>query len=512
MTLNIRTLARRIHPLARRTPRALGVLAAGLLALAAGCAGPDESADEAEVGSVVVTQWNDSTELFLEYPHLLAGQATGNWAIHLSSMKDFGPIRSGTLSVEFFDGSTPAEKFTIEGVARDGIFLLDPVIERTGRYRVELSLESPQVRSRHLLPEVQVFASAGELPAEDEEEAGGISFLKEQQWKIAFAVAPAIVDTVQQTISVPGEIVAPDGSLIEVSAPADGIATAAANRNAPSVGQRVRVGQVLAVLSPTSQEGGIAEVRASLERAEREVARSERLFSAGAIPERRLEEARHDLEVNRAQATAMGGVGGEGANAYRLRMTSPIAGVVARRSFVPGGRVRAGEPLFTIVDPTSGWLRASVPAAVAGSIPDDAVAAFTLEGSEEVLETSELVSVGNMLDPKSRTVPVVFEIGSVDGRFTFGQLARAAVPTGDLQTGVVIPNAAVIDDNGTPVAFVQAGGETFERRVLRMGATDGRNTRVVSGIEPGEMVVTVGAYQVRLASMSAGEFAGGHAH
>jgi hypothetical protein len=86
------------------------------------------------------------------------------------------------------------------------------------------------------------------------------------------------------------------------------------------------------------------------------------------------------------------------------------------------------------------------------------------------------------------------------------------VPTGDLQTGVVIPNAAVIDDNGTPVAFVQAGGETFERRVLRMGATDGRNTRVVSGIEPGEMVVTVGAYQVRLASMSAGEFAGGHAH
>jgi hypothetical protein len=35
---------------------------------------------------------------------------------------------------------------------------------------------------------------------------------------------------------------------------------------------------------------------------------------------------------------------------------------------------------------------------------------------------------------------------------------------------------------------------------------------VVSGIRPGEMVVTVGAYQVRLASMSGGDFAGGHTH
>jgi RND family efflux transporter MFP subunit len=475
------------------------------------CAGNDEAVEELEHESVVITQWNDSTELFLEYPHVLAGQATGNWAIHLSSMKDFKPIRSGTLTVRFLSAEGAAETFTIDSVARDGIFLLDPVIARPGMYQVELALESPQVSSRHMLPEVRVFAQEDEIPyAEEEERGGGIAFLKEQQWQIAWEVIPAREDTVQNTIAAPGEVVAPDGALVEISAPMDGIAAAAANRGAPSVGQSVRQGQVLVVLSPTAQDGGFAQARSRLERLEREVERDERLYAAGAIPQRRLEEARHDLEVARAEVSAMGagGVGGD----YRLRLTSPINGVVARRSFVPGGRVEAGTPLFTIVDPRTAWLRVQVPAAAATGIPASARATFTTDGSQQVRTTSRLVSVGSVLDPRTRTVPVVFEIADAGALFTFGQLAQVAVPSGGNVTGVVIPNQAIIDDNGTPVAYVQAGGEEFERRVLSLGASDGVRTHVVAGIRPGEMIVTTGAFQVRLASMSGDDFAGGHAH
>jgi hypothetical protein len=62
--------------------------------LAGGCVNSEVDTQEAEIGAVVVTQWNDSTELFLEYPHPVAGEATGNWAIHLTDMDDFKPIRS----------------------------------------------------------------------------------------------------------------------------------------------------------------------------------------------------------------------------------------------------------------------------------------------------------------------------------------------------------------------------------------------------------------------------------
>ena len=86
---------------ARRHVELVAITAVAALAMLAGCGDDAAEIDEHEYGSIVITQWNDSTELFLEYPHLLAGEAMGNWAIHLSSMKDFKPITTGSLTVRF---------------------------------------------------------------------------------------------------------------------------------------------------------------------------------------------------------------------------------------------------------------------------------------------------------------------------------------------------------------------------------------------------------------------------
>jgi RND family efflux transporter MFP subunit len=466
------------------------------------------------IASVVVTQWNDSTELFLEYPHPVAGTPTGNWAIHLTDLEDFAPIRSGSLTVRFTPGTGSGEEqtYTLEAPARDGIFLLDPAVQRPGTYTVELELSSPQVTSRHVLTAVRVYASMEEAPLEGqggEAEGGGIAFLKEQQWVIPFDVDPAREREVQRTILAPAEIVPPDGALVQVSAPVAGIAPANANRDAPSVGSRVRQGQVLVVLAPATQEGGFTEVRGRVERLEREVDRAERLAAVGAIAARRLEEARHELGIARAELEAMGGdVGGD----FLLRLTAPITGVVATRDFVPGGRVTAGVPLFTVVDPSRAWLRVRVPVTWVGAL-GRGPARFTLEGgSPAVHETVGLLSMGTVMDSLSRTVPVVYEVAERGDPFTFGQIASAAVPVDGAETGVTIPASAILDDNGTPVAYVQTGGETFERRVLTLGASDGRSAIVQAGIALGDMVVVTGAYQVRLASLSGNEFAGGHAH
>jgi cobalt-zinc-cadmium efflux system membrane fusion protein len=483
---------------------------AGLTFASSSCGGPDADLQEPEIGVVVVTQWNNSTDLFLEYPHPVAGQQTGNWAIHLSDMEDFRPIRSGRLTVTFRSEGDRVETFLVEAPARDGIFLLDPLVEEAGNYRVELSLASPQVNSLHVLPRVSVFSGLEEaLAVEDAEDDGGIAFLKEQQWVIPFALKPVAEHDVQRTVPAPGEIVPPDGALVQVSALVDGIALANKNRNAPSVGEAVREGQILVVLAPTAQEGGFAQARGRVERLVREVQRSERLVEAGAIPRTRLEEARHDLEVARAELDAMGG-GTDGD--YSLSLRAPISGVVAERSFLPGSRVEAGEPLFTIVNPSTAWLRVQMSATTATSVPEEARATFRTGDSDQVFETSRRLSVGSVMNPETRTVPVVFEIGSGRGPFTFGQLAQATVPIGGVTNGIAVPNNAILDDNGTAVAYVQTGGETFLRRVLTLGARDGTRTQILAGLNLGERVVTVGAYQVRLASLSGGDFAGGHSH
>ena len=477
---------------------------------AGGCADSGADTQEVEIGVVVVTQWNDATELFLEYPHPVAGEATGNWAIHLTDMEDFKPIRSGSLTARFASATGTAETFEIDVPARDGIFLLDPVVREPGTYRVELELTSAQVSSKHILDQVVVYPSLEEpLAVAETEDEGGIAFLKEQQWVIPFAVHPTGEGEVHRTVVAPGEIVPPDGALVQVSALVEGIAPAEGNRDAPSVGEEVREGQILVVLAPTAQEGGFAQARGRVERLEREVERAERLFEAGAIPSRRLEEARHDLEIAQAEVDAMGGMTDDN---YRLSLRAPISGVIAERSFVPGGRVEPGEPLFTIVDLSTAWLRVQMSAAAATSIPDDARATFTTEDSDLVFGTSRLLSVGSVINPQTRTVPVVFETEETGAVLTFGQLAQAAVPTGGTVMGIVLPNSAILDDNGTWVAYVQTGGEAFERRILTLGASDEVRSQVLAGVSLGDMVVTTGAYQVRLASLSGGEFAGAHTH
>jgi membrane fusion protein, heavy metal efflux system len=326
------------------------------------------------------------------------------------------------------------------------------------------------VSSRHVLPEVVVFAQESEIPhAEGEEEGGGIAFLKEQQWQIGWEVVPAREDTVQNTTLAPGEIVAPDGALVEISSSVDGIADAARTATHRRSARRCAPARCSSCCRRRRRTAG------SRRRVHGWSGWSERSrATSGSTPQERSRSAgsrrRGTTSRSRAQRSTrwVAAVGGD----YRLRLTSPISGVVARRSFVPGGRVSAGTPLFTIVDPRTAWLRVQVPAQAAAGIPRDARATFTTDGSQQVRTTSRLVSVGNVLDPRTRTVPVVFEVTDAGGLFTFGQLAQVAVPTGGNVTGVVIPNEAIVDDNGTPVAYVQVGGETFERRVLSLGASD----------------------------------------
>jgi outer membrane protein, heavy metal efflux system len=71
-------------------------------------AGAVEAADAGRRAAVVVTQWNDSTELFLEYPQLSPARRRATGRSTSADMKDFKPIRTGTLTVRFMtDGGAP---------------------------------------------------------------------------------------------------------------------------------------------------------------------------------------------------------------------------------------------------------------------------------------------------------------------------------------------------------------------------------------------------------------------
>lgn len=502
------------------THAALGalVLAAGAFA---GCGRPaPEAAAEEEhthAGGGVVTVWTDSLELFAEYPPHVRDVASDPWAIHLTWLEDWSPVREGRLTLLLRGPGGAQEEVVMEAPARPGVFTATPTLTATGTWRADMTLTARGREYEIPVGQLQVFESEQALPHEDEESppADLIAFLKEQQWQMPFAVVVAEEREIARSIDAPAELVAPPGAMAHVSAPVSGLVLARGPSPAP--GQAVSAGQTLALLAPTGAENSYARLRADVQRLEREVARAERLYAAAAIAEKRLEESRHDLEVARAQLGALGGSAsgaGEEASSYVFELESPISGVVAERHVTPGQRVEPGTAAFTIVNPSTLWLRARVAASDAAVASETSGAWFTVEGGNRTYRADRVVSVGRVIESETRTLPVHLAVVSdPDARLSVGMLADARLEVGAPVRGVAVPSTAIQDEDGIPVAYVKLGGEAFQRRILRVGPSDGEWTSVLSGIEAGEQVVTEGAYQVRLASLGDAEISDhGHPH
>ena len=196
---------------------------------------------------------------------------------------------------------------------------------------------------------------------------------------------------------------------------------------------------------------------------------------------------------------------------YRLR--SPINGVIAARDVALGQQVDVGGRAFTIVNAATLWFVARVPARYAAETNRIRGAWFTVEGDESSAYTaSRVLSVGNVIDPRSRTLPVRFAVPNPEGTLKVGMLAEGRILLGDPAPGVAVPASAIQDENGLSVVYVKITGNSFERRVVDVGASDGSWTLVSSGVDLGEEVVTAGAYQVSLASLGTSAPADGHGH
>lgn len=108
---------------------------------------------------------------------------------------------------------------------------------------------------------------------------------------------------------------------------------------------------------------------------------------------------------------------------------------------------------------------------------------------------------------------MVVEFQNPQRQLSVGSLVQTRIYTGEKIASIAVPETALIDDNGQDVVFVQSGGESFQRRVLRLGLRDRDFVQVLSGLNEGERVVTKGAYLVFLAASSPAQSgAHGHAH
>ena len=262
-------------------------------------------------------------------------------------------------------------------------------------------------------------------------------------------------------------------------------------------GQRVRAGQPLAQLDASvlrdqqiSAQGAVTTAQSAYDIAQREVSRATTLENAGAIAQRDLEQARNALVAARGQlATARAQLANINKQLDKASVQAPFDGVVSVRSVNAGDVVTPGTALYTVVDPGSMQLEASVPAEALTSVRVGMPVDFTVNGYPNRHFSGRITRVNPTADPTTRQVKILASIPNAGNTLVGGLYAEGRVSS-ESHNAPMIPISAV-DERGLRPTVVRLRNGKVEKVEVALGIRDqaAETVEITSGLAAGDTVL-----------------------
>lgn len=266
-------------------------------------------------------------------------------------------------------------------------------------------------------------------------------------------------------------------------------------------GDTVKQGDPLFTLdSPdlVSAQSDYLKAKSALAQAERNEARQKDLVDHGIAAERELEQAETELataksELERAAIRLRLLRVGPGAVGGLLTVPAPLAGRIIDLSTAPGQYQNdPAATLMIVADLSIVWLTANVQEKDLRRVHqgDEATASFAAYPGETF--TGNVLFVGDLLDPETRTIKVRVAFKNDDFRLKPGMFASVAF-RGKPVPEIVVPTTALVVNADKTSVFVEISPWTFDRRQVELGEQLGDRAIVLKGLEPGNRVVTKNA-------------------
>lgn len=465
---------------------------------------------------LVYTLYSDKTELFVEFRPLVLGQEV-RFAAHFTALGEtFKAIAEGSVTLSLVDTQgVRQQSVTAEQPEVPGIFRLRMKPAQTGVFSLVFDIQTPAYTDRITIAPVDVYASAASVPQGQQAAGGDISYTKEQAWKVDFASEAVRVQPFGEIVRTSGQLVAAPGDEAVVTAQTSGLVSWVANNR--TVGSFVAAGSTL--FEVKSNELVMSGLATAVDQATQELATATAQFERASalvrdkiIPEKEWLEAK--LRLDNARAQLAYATDAQKFNRSRQRVAAPVGGFVKNILVDNGAFVQAGQPLATLSQNKRLLLRADVSQQYFHKLATFSAANFSMAGSSQLYSTEALngkvVATGQSAEGGAPFLPVYFALdnrtGLLPGAAVDVFLRSAATPA------LVVPVSAVMEEQGSYYVYVQTGGESFQKRELRLGASNGLLVQVLSGIREGERVVVRGAYQIKLSVASATMPAHGHEH
>ena len=243
-------------------------------------------------------------------------------------------------------------------------------------------------------------------------------------------------------------------------------------------GQRVRRGEVLARLDDTALREAQLSARAAMRSAEsaaqlakRNEERAVRLSGAGAIAERELEQARlAATSAAGALADARARLVSAERQLAKATIRAPFNGVVAEQAVNAGDVVQIGALTYTVVDPASMRLEASVPASEVSALSVPMPVDFTVTGYEGRAFEGRVTRINPAADPATGQVGITVAIPNSAGSLVAGLFAEGRVSTVE-KSALAVPSSAV-DERGMSPAVLRVRSARVERVPVTLGVRD----------------------------------------
>jgi len=465
------------------------------------------------IPSKSMTLWTNNTELFVEFPALVVGK-NSRFAAHFTVLNKHQPVREGSVTVSLIKGDKGIRN-TVQSPSSPGIFspTLQPKV--AGNYQLVFEINTPTYSDTLIVHDIIVYPNTESAISAlgNAGSDGGISFLKEQAWKIDFQTTPVVSGEIYDVINTSGVWLPSQGSVKSLAAKSNGIVDFVIKNL--TEGTFVKRGQLLMTLNSqglalNNLSAEIAKAKANFEQVKSEYNRKKQLYKSKIIPKSEFEKVENNFVVTKSNyQTLSAGVSG-GAK----QIMAPFDGFIKSINVTNGDYVNQGKALVSVGTHQSRILQSLISPSHGLTIANvQGIWYQSKDGQWKNVkdERGSILSIGKDVALQKPLISVFAQVNT-EVNMPEGSLTPVQITMGNAIQNKMVPVNALLEDYGNYSVIVQLSGEIFERRPVKVGKRNGVNVEILEGLETGEVVVTKGAYQVKMASMSGSAPAHGHEH
>ena len=455
---------------------------------------------------LLITAYGHGFEVFAEADPFVVGR-NSEILVHLSHLENFKPLSAGKVIMSMVTGGRGIRQSREEPV-KAGIyrFQLQPLSTGIASVFFDIEYEGEVLRIDGGSFRVYGDEHAALHAAEDlmPDHPAPVSFTKEQSWLVDFATAKVMREPLGVVIKTVGEVMPARGDEIVLTATTHGIVNFVSN--SLYEGTEVQMGEVLLNISGEGlAEGNAAlryqEARNNYEKAKADYERMKPLAEEQIVSQREWIRAKNDYENARALYQTLSANFSQSGQV----LTSPISGYLTQIFVNQGQHVEAGQPIAVLARNREMVIKSEVQQQYASHLSRISTANIAqMPGHTYTLEElgGRVLSYGRNTTPGSHLLPVYLSFNNQPG-WVAGSLLDVYLKTSDPQLRVVVPNSALIEEQGNFFVFVQLHPESFEKREVFVGFTDGVHTEILRGLNESERIVSRGAMLVKMAAASA---------